>query len=452
MKSIFINGPINCVRLEGEIFGIRKVIYLFLDVHVSVEGQTECLSVDSQELTHYITSMISGSKKPIDIFFEITRFDIEEKFISSFRKIYIERFGKYFISNLYKSKSTDIDKDKNKKKTKNKNVSENLTDSEGHSESESQSKSRNNDTSIKSPPVVRYHYIDIRDILKTKVNRVIELLAAQLNFHYGINEEILSKIVEYLSILHYNLYKIFEIISTKVKGIMRHKVSRDQNKPSKESNKLYDFLKLSDDELVVVSKFIDKILKKYKHPEIIKSFNEFIEKIIDNFGSIFDFIVKMVKLCEVNHDELLKSPFILNRVEVAGLKYYSYSGSSLLLSDFKYEITKLFEYTDIFCIYTFVLITDLFFLRRFLDKDYVTNAIAYTGGQHSLNYIFVLVKYFNFDITHVSYIHPDYNLETVSDKIKHMDLFSDNYDIGKMFFPKTLFQCSDLTLFPKNFE
>lgn len=42
-------------------------------------------------------------------------------------------------------------------------------------------------------------------------------------------------------------------------------------------------------------------------------------------------------------------------------------------------------------------------LRRFLDKTYITNSIAYTGMGHSMNYIYILLHEFDFKITHVSY-------------------------------------------------
>ena len=40
--------------------------------------------------------------------------------------------------------------------------------------------------------------------------------------------------------------------------------------------------------------------------------------------------------------------------------------------------------------------TDIFFLRRFLDKEYITNAIVYAGALHINTYIDILIKEFDF--------------------------------------------------------
>ena len=37
MSSVLINGPINVIRLEGKINNIKKVLYIFMDVHVNIQ-------------------------------------------------------------------------------------------------------------------------------------------------------------------------------------------------------------------------------------------------------------------------------------------------------------------------------------------------------------------------------------------------------------------------------
>ena len=49
-------------------------------------------------------------------------------------------------------------------------------------------------------------------------------------------------------------------------------------------------------------------------------------------------------------------------------------------------------------------ITDLYFLRRFLDKKYIKNGIIYTGSSHMIDLIYLLTKYFNYELTHTYYI------------------------------------------------
>jgi hypothetical protein len=91
---------------------------------------------------------------------------------------------------------------------------------------------------------------------------------------------------------------------------------------------------------------------------------------------------------------------------------------------------------------------DLFLLRRFLDKDYVTNTITYTGAHHSINYIRLLVKYFDFDITHCSYIKNN-DISSATTKIKKS---KKNEELKELFFTPIFIQCSDLGSFPKLFE
>lgn len=89
----------------------------------------------------------------------------------------------------------------------------------------------------------------------------------------------------------------------------------------------------------------------------------------------------------------------------------------------------------------------MYFLRRFLDKDYITNSISYTGGLHSMTYIHTLVKYFDFKITHTSY--SKYIIKDINQKIKNMELGPEYYAI---FMRPIKYQCSDITNFPDNFS
>ena len=107
----------------------------------------------------------------------------------------------------------------------------------------------------------------------------------------------------------------------------------------------------------------------------------------------------------------------------------------------KYDLLIAY-YLDIF-----VLLMDIFFLRRFLDKDYVTNGVSYTGTIHSVNYVYLLVKYFGFNITnyHFLTIIP----EELEKKIKET---KNPREIDPFIFPLYLHQCSDLTEFPELFK
>ena len=52
--SIQINGPFNLIRLEGVVNNVKKVIYLFADVHRDVSEQTACENVFAQDISQYL--------------------------------------------------------------------------------------------------------------------------------------------------------------------------------------------------------------------------------------------------------------------------------------------------------------------------------------------------------------------------------------------------------------
>ena len=91
-------------------------------------------------------------------------------------------------------------------------------------------------------------------------------------------------------------------------------------------------------------------------------------------------------------------------------------------------------------------ITDLYFLRRFLDKKYIKNGIIYSGFAHSLHIILKLVKLFNFKVTNVSY--SDIKLEKLNKLVKKANSYR---DFETNLLPKYLIQCSSMKNFPDMF-
>ena len=72
----YINGPINYVYLKGNINGINKNIYLFMDKHNKLYEQTRCKSFDSVDITYYLYKLIKDTEKNIDFFMEIQQSEI----------------------------------------------------------------------------------------------------------------------------------------------------------------------------------------------------------------------------------------------------------------------------------------------------------------------------------------------------------------------------------------
>jgi len=100
------------------------------------------------------------------------------------------------------------------------------------------------------------------------------------------------------------------------------------------------------------------------------------------------------------------------------------------------------------------MLTDLFLLRRILDKDYVKTALIYTGNYHLSDTCHLLIKYFNFKITNITW--SNISVEELNKKFKSYKKFL----IGLKTFDELFFivnpdlqnplQCSNLFNFPPN--
>jgi hypothetical protein len=96
-----INGPINVVRLEGQIFNINKIIYIFFDHHSDLYIQTKCNDFISDDIVVYLNKEFSKIKnKYIDFFMETT---IEQKDL--------------FLSKIYKKDTKPLFNWKNPKES-----------------------------------------------------------------------------------------------------------------------------------------------------------------------------------------------------------------------------------------------------------------------------------------------------------------------------------------------
>lgn len=131
------------------------------------------------------------------------------------------------------------------------------------------------------------------------------------------------------------------------------------------------------------NKYVYKILNKYSDEKIKNKINELYQNIfVKNFNSLFDYIDKILNIA----------------------KEVKTTGNYNEKTDVK--INELIDKIDILSKDSFTLLTDLYFIRRFLDKNYITNTILYTGLAHMIDISYILVKYFDFKITNIYYI-PD---------------------------------------------
>jgi hypothetical protein len=275
-------------------------------------------------------------------------------------------------------------------------------------------------------PNIRFHYVDLRDLFML----------------YDIFD-VMRSVTKYLKDLSYKKVKIgndnlilmingIKIIFSRLQFIYNEFYIHD----------LYVFPEdlgylLSEDEKVTkkVSNIINKLRKVYNYIDVKVKVNHIIDhELKEDFEELFDKIKYILKLL---NDGII---FIKKKYSIDD-KYLVESLLSLLndiVSNYLRIISK---------------ITDLYFIRRFLDKDYIKKGITYTGISHSIMYLYILVKYFNFNI--VNYVYLNNDMEDIIKSINYIDNFKvllrenelkDNL-FYQQFVNKQLIQCVDVTKF-----
>ena len=197
----------------------------------------------------------------------------------------------------------------------------------------------------------------------------------------------------------------------------------------------------------IIANLSDKIKNRYNHIDVKKQIREIFDALINNLKQVSSNIesaivkfVSYVEILDIPQSKLVKQ-------ENSNEYHYGIGGNKYraILVDIINSCDDLNDETTLLL----ARLTDIYFLRRFLDKDYITNAIVFTGALHSQHYIEILVGYFNFKITHTAYsLIDDMDKLTIETKKR----VNNNEVFMELFYPPELYQCSDITHFPKNFE
>ena len=242
----------------------------------------------------------------------------------------------------------------------------------------------------KSNPYVRLHYLDIRD---------------HLQFHH-ITKQLKKGIFPILNSLK-NGYELSQDNSNKINKLEQIKQHIDNIKIHKNTifkkyiniyNNITKFDKKTQEY------YINKILHEYKYDNVKKTIKNFFEENFIKFSSKFDEIISQFN----SYIEIYQKNF----------------NNKSILSNFYILYNKLYN----ILMELYALITDVYFLRRFLDKDYIQNVITYCGRNHALNYIYFLVKYCNFTIIKI-YNTNGLTIDDIINKIKETDDLNKVYNL-----------------------
>lgn len=428
-KPKYISGPINTIRLEGSVNGIKKILYVMMDYHRDLDKQTECENIFATNIKQLMVQSFlrtnNGDKK-YDIFLEmypawltkIKRYVLEDKQFYGENMVLTEKYI-WSLENLF---SRLI----------------------GHSpESDKIS-------SPKEFPNIRLHYIDIREYSWNNINSNLGLVMESIN---GLNNDItnykLVLIRDTILLVGSQLRSAYDLIFSNTSGKKPIKLFPTVPKS------LEDFSKYTPADFIDKAREIFyKMTNRYKHEAVREPILKILNTTIkDHYETMF----REIDLLLTTLDEYLKFdfdrmniPFLFNPssdVPKERLVDYAYGIPWDIKKDIVDRIQKMTMYVYQFYLNIGVLQVDIFFLRRFLDKDYITNAAVYAGAAHGSNYVFNLVKHFDFKITHASYSkHP---IDKMNSLIKDMESFE---YLQQYLFPPVLYQCSNLTDFPPFLE
>ena len=416
-----INGPINIIRMEGEVNSIKKVIYIFMDQHISLTQQTECDNVFAKDIDIFFAenfSKLNDGDKIYDFFLEIMPTNTQNvKYGYSFesnvnyRDIYILEVVKLFRK-LFKYEPK-----------------------------------KNKVTVSKYFRNVRLHYMDVRDYFEGAYFQGIfdaESIAADILTNQHINPKALETLIQILS--------DFKIYTEIIRSVIRsYKKNTHITKPKKINLVNYGVKPNVENQKKIFTENIKYIIYKtfirYSHKNIQQKLSKQMN-VLDNYLS----------------DLITSSEYILNEFEsisnvIASADINKLTKQEDFVTEYSYGIGTRVYLKMLFFIreniailsnkstYFFTRFMDVYFLRRFLDKDYITNAITYTGSYHSTVYIEILSKDFGFKITNFFYSKIT-DINRLNVQIKKLEAAA----LGEIFYPEVKSQCSDLSDFPDNFS
>jgi hypothetical protein len=419
-----VNGPVNAFRLEGKVGNIKKIVYLFGDYHNPISGETKCDSFISDDFVSYFYKTMEKTDKKIryDFFYEnyidIDMFEEYKYQKSKYRENYLDEMRKLVDSDIdiIESRKNDKIKIENKGSKTFKNL--------------------------------RLHYLDVRSFFGMNILRDIENDIPYFLNNFGNSYQFWM--IDSLIINFYNMKQHLKFLANHL-SIMAHnkeknfkeKIKINDNKINSEIKKYSDIIKSLEPRM---KQYSVKMFKKYNNKEIREKIIK--SNVLTNILSLIKLVVKKLNGC-LKKLLLIKemgkiSHFDLNKHHFSNT--YNYGLDYIKIKKIFYQIK--IKYDIIFDKYRslYAYLTDIYLLRRFLDKDYIEHAIIYTGMLHTENYVHTLVKDFGFTITNLDY--SKLSIEETNKIIPKKKVTELSEILRKPIFK----QCIDISKFPENFS
>ncbi len=398
MNDIFLNGPINYVKLYNK--EKNKYLYVFMDYHEKIDYQQKCDSLHSIDVDKYLYHIIKESDINIDFFLEIYPTSINNNLDPSVNHIYLGALREKF-KKLY------------------------------------------NDNEIKKKKNIRLHYIDIRAYtLYENLSNSIDLCINNFTF---INPYNINNLIYQINYIRNEITYLFSVI-TKIKDskkISENKIKIDLIKRASKTENNISYNQIED---MATFQILEKILLKYDDNKNKENINNLFQKkyidnllhlmtLIDNFLKDLYNVQKLANYYYYEKKIVLEDPKI-NLNTFHKLSYYTIPNEENIRIVIKKELEKI----NFIILNLGVIIVDCFFLRRFIDKSYIKNGIVYTGAAHSTIYIWFLIKFYNYKIAEFDYLK---NIQI--DKLYEIIMTSDDpFNIEEYLYPENFKQCIHL--------
>ena len=400
-----VSGPINILRLEGKIGDINKVLFVFVDVHV--HRQLKCRELNSIDIDKYFYREFKKQKNRVDFFFEMSPDWLIKPKFSKFKNRYIEE-----VANMFNS-SFKINMKKNE-----------IQKSDIF-------------------PNVRLHYLDVRMYIKNGIDTAIQKF---LNFVTEIyHNEIIAQndfifLLDGCNILGSRMKVLYDLFYGKGNKIIK---KYPTIQPSEALQRFTD-----KDYLNKSAELVNKMKSIYSNKHVQIGVNKIINGLLkDHFDNFFKtledlilFLKKSAKFVNYKEDELVK----IN--DYYGSNYF-FLAQPDIFDDIIHSLKQKTEKIRAAYARITVLIMDIYFARRFLDKNYVANGITYSGAHHSLNNLFTLIKYFDFHITHAHYMKGNKN-----EFMKKVQNAENLCGLLEYITPPEFIQCVNMSEFPELFK
>lgn len=260
---------------------------------------------------------------------------------------------------------------------------------------------------------VKFHFTDIRDnIPEMFYDSKFSNYANNLKYSRNININKINEMRLYIN----GVIRSVNII------IISLKINQKEFKGLINKNKDADTIKFI--------KNIEKIIFRINNKKVKNTIRKILKLILLEFNK--NIITKPIKLLEKIKSEIMKNKTFRKEENAINELVFTLNECSVYIASL------------------FAIITDLYTIRRLLDKNYINNAIVYTGHLHTMHLTNILVNNFGFKIKNKFFnesINKYYNLNLQKDYFKKY--FTKYYNNPNDMEHQDVEQCIDITKFEK---